>query len=88
MNTAIDGRYLVSTVGDLRFERGGKMETLGASGYFETYVFHAKFCDCGCGEYVISDGAEIDGVRCDTPVEARENHEEMCVRFEKEEQDA
>ena len=84
MSTVV-GDFIISSVGDYR--QGGSdtpMKPIGAgeNAFFETYVFaRGKRCACGCGEYRIADGCELDGVRTAKADACRKTHMEYCRRY-------
>jgi len=79
------GNYLISTVGDMYYD--DKRQTVGAGkdSFFETYVFKAgPTCsepDCGCGQPVLDDACEIDGIRARTAGDAQRTHMEYCEKY-------
>lgn len=88
------GDYLISTVGDLRFnhkrkgDQLGPRETLGAdeNSFFETYVFKGPFTrcvdkECGCNMPKHDDYCEIDGERTPTAGAAQEAHMRYCLKY-------
>ena len=82
------GNHMISTVGDMRLEKDGSMEALGAGedSFFETYVFSdIKRCDaagCTCGgQPVLTKACEIDGERNATAEEARKSHYRYCHKY-------
>lgn len=71
---------------DQYLEKNPLGANIGAGdGKFETLVFLAgKRCDskeCGCGMPELANRGELDGVRCKTRKEARENHMEYCRKY-------
>lgn len=80
------GKYLVSTVGDMR-KRGpggalGKAETIGCDRTFETMVFHLAGgeCECGCGlPSIIAN--EIDFLPANDHKAADANHLKLCWKY-------
>ena len=82
LNTVIDKKYIISTVGDMRDHPEAEPERIGCDRFYETMVFTAKECDCGCAGYVVDDLSEIDMTPSDNYKEAAENHEAMCQKYE------
>ena len=78
--TAVGGGYIVSTVG--HYMSQGKVENIGSGSTFETYVFEAELCDCGCGEIRTKGGNELDGIEANDPIIARRNHLMMCKKWD------
>jgi hypothetical protein len=81
------GKIIVSTVGAMvpyNKDSNKRWEDIGMGRKFETVVFNAKPCDCGCGEYVtkVEDG-ELDFAPASKPSEATENHDRICDEWEK-----
>jgi len=80
------GKYLVSTVGDMRPTPESKMEIIGVNRFFETMVFKCgKICklpDCGCGMPEIN-GRELDFAGYNTAGEAQTGHERMIAKWTK-----
>jgi len=78
------GKYLVSSVGLMYID--GKAETVGATGYYEVYVFEAGLPqECGCPSL----GDHIEGQRFGFDTEHPEAghtetdayHREMCEKY-------
>lgn len=81
--TAINGQYIVSTVGDY-FGPDKKRESIGAGedAFFETFVFPARpNTDDTCCPFVVSDWMEIDAQRYATGEEAHQGHIEFCTKY-------
>jgi len=85
--TRINGRYLVSTVGDYRPGDKSKMESIGSNegDYFETFVFNctSKMDSCGCCPEIES-YEELDGRRSSYAWDAQRIHLEYCEKYSKE----
>jgi hypothetical protein len=81
-HTQVNG-YRISTVGDLYID--DKRETIGGSGYFETYIFKTTGEPCkgndGCGCIQVADWCEIDGERYETAGEAQAGHEAYVAKY-------
>lgn len=80
-----NGRWIVSTIGDYRPNgRDKDMVSLvcDENSYFETMVFSAEECGCGCSVYTSSNWSEVDCRRCATPKEASDQHMEICREYD------
>ena len=82
------GRYIVSTVGDMRDDRGdATSQTIGHDRTYETMVFaRSHKCreeGCGCGQYRIDPSSEVEMVPANDAATARKNHMATCRKYAK-----
>jgi hypothetical protein len=83
MTTKI-GKFIISTVGEY-YPNGPqtKMEIVGLDRFYETFVFEFNnWCECGCKTPEI-DPAELDSLAANTREDARRNHIELCLKYDK-----
>lgn len=82
LNTYVGG-YIVSTIGELRFDRNGKRKFDDvAPGYkYETMVFKAKKAKYGACPYVMADPDEVACYLYKTARNARIGHLNACRRW-------
>jgi hypothetical protein len=78
-----NGKYIVSTIGDYRpsYKEDNSREEIGLNRLFETMVFEAMLCDCGCGEYIAT-GSELDFRGYNDPISAKFSHIELCENWD------
>jgi len=75
------GKYVVSTVGAYQQKDNVVLEDIGLGRKFETMVFRAKKCWCGCGEWVQRDAKNIDMLPANSPKGAKANHMKLCKKW-------
>lgn len=87
LNTVVKEKFIISTVGDYRETPTSTEGSLGYDRTFETMVFTAQKCTCGCGGWIPSCFREIDSAGYDNPDEATRGHYAMCEMYDNEEED-
>jgi hypothetical protein len=86
LNTFV-GKYIVSTVGELKWQSREKFQEIGMNRIYETMVFRAKKSRRICCPYEINVSKEVDFRGYKTAGEATKGHMELCEKWSKGEKD-
>jgi hypothetical protein len=77
------GAYEAPVIGFRPEDPASRFTDIGYRRKYETMVFVLgdALCPCGCGERLVGNWSEVDFAGYNSPREATEGHEAMCVKW-------
>lgn len=82
LNTWV-GKYIVSTVGELKFSEKEGIKEIGYQRKYETMVFRARKSRRKCCPFEINVQKEVDFMGYETAAKATEGHLLLCEKWSK-----